>query len=117
MRRRVGQCHNRETAAGNRARDVRAGPHAAFRVGLGREGRRMTAFDMGFEIARLLVTGAAAGGIWFGIFAMVRASKDRGADAKADRHAAADADKRRHTEAMRALEALIERTGAPARSS
>lgn len=75
----------------------------------------MTAFEIGFEIARLLVTGAVAGGIWFGISAMVRASKERGADARADRHAAAEADARRHTEAMRALEALIERTAAPAR--
>lgn len=81
----------------------------------------MTGFEIGFEIARLVVTGAAAAGIWYGILAMVRVNKDRGEAAMADRKEAmaarkdaAEADARRHTEAMRALEALIERT-APAR--
>ena len=76
----------------------------------------MTAFDIVSAFASIVSAGAAsfaAIGIWHGIRAMVRANKERGADAKADRQAAAAADERRHTEAMRALEALIERT-APA---
>lgn len=69
----------------------------------------MTDFEIGFEIARILVTGSAAAGIWYGIHAMVRANKDRGVAMER----MMEADGRRHTEAMRALEALIERT-APA---
>ena len=76
----------------------------------------MTGFEIGFEIGRLAVTGAAAAGIWYGIFAMVRANKDRAADNRADRKAESEADGRRHAEAMRALEALIERTAPASRA-
>lgn len=52
----------------------------------------MTEFEMGsLTVAALglIVTGIAAAGIWHGIHAMVRANKERGADARADRQAAA----------------------------
>ena len=68
----------------------------------------------GFETASLVIAAAnataavtAAGGIWHGIRAMVRANKDRAADARADRQATAEADERRHVEAMAALNELI----------
>ena len=60
----------------------------------------------GFEIGNLAVTGLATLGIWGGMVAMMRVNKER----SYDRQAAAEADRQRHTEAMRALEALIERT-------
>ena len=69
-----------------------------------------------FETTSLILAGAGAGasiisaiaasvaaiGIWHGIRAMVRASKERGTDARADRQAAEAADQRRHAEAMQA---------------
>ena len=65
----------------------------------------------GFETASLVIAAAnataavtAAGGIWHGIRVMVRANKDRAADARADRQATAEADERRHAEATRAAD-------------
>ena len=74
-----------------------------------------------FELASLaiaavsaLAAAVAAFGIWHGIAAMVHANRERAAEARADRQAAAEADDRRHTEIMvvltdqrRALEAVI----------
>lgn len=42
-----------------------------------------------FEMGSLTVTALATLGIWTGMLAMVQANKERGADARADRQAAA----------------------------
>ena len=55
-----------------------------------------------------IAAAVAAGGIWHGIRAMVRANTDRGKSMER----MMEADTRRHIEAMRALEVLIERTAA-----
>ena len=69
------------------------------------------------DIISAIPAAIAAAGIWRGIFVMDRSNKDRAeatAEAAAQRREAAKADARRHAEAMRALEALITRTGATA---
>ena len=53
------------------------------------------------SIISAIAASVAAIGIWHGIRAMIRANKERGADARADRQAAEAADQRRHAEAMR----------------
>ena len=78
-----------------------------------------------YETLSLIVSAAAVGSIWFGIWQMRRAGDQRAAR-EDDRHAETmrGLDARhaetvrgldaRHAEAMRALEVLIERTGSRA---
>ena len=60
--------------------------------------------------AHVAVGVGQAGIVWYGIRALQRASEQRANDTRDEARRLAATDERRHTEAMRALEALIART-------